>query len=125
MKKLIAIALVLVMCLSLLPAAFAEDDLIKVGIINLDPSESGYRQANVKDLTDTFTKENGYDATFVTAPTADKQLEAAKGFITAEVKYILVSAAETTGGDDVLEEAKEAGIKGVLFARMIDCDARL
>ena len=72
MKKIIAIALVLVFCLSLIPAAFAADDLIKVGIINLDPSESGYRQANVKDLTDTFTKENGYDATFVTAPTADK-----------------------------------------------------
>ncbi|MBR5094539.1 MAG: sugar ABC transporter substrate-binding protein, partial [Oscillospiraceae bacterium] len=81
----------------------ADSGLIKVGIINLDPAESGYRQANVKDLTDTFTKENGYDATFVTAPTADKQLEAAKGFITAQVKYILVSAAETTGWDEVLE----------------------
>ena len=105
------------------PAAAAEP--IKVGIINLDPSESGYRQANVKDLTDTFTAENGYDATFVTAPTADKQLEAAKGFITAEVKYILVSAAETTGWDEVLEEAKEAGIKVFLFDRMIDCDPSL
>ena len=105
------------------PAAPAE--LVKVGIINLDPSESGYRQANVKDLTDTFTKANGYDATFVTAPTADKQLEAAKGFITAEVKYILVSAAETTGWDEVLEEAQEAGIKVFLFDRMIDCDPSL
>ncbi len=105
------------------PAPAAE--LIKVGIINLDPSESGYRQANVKDLNDTFTKENGYDATFVTAPTADKQLEAAKGFITAEVKYILVSAAETTGWDEVLEEAQEAGIKVFLFDRMIDCDPSL
>ena len=107
------------------PAAEPAAELIKVGIINLDPSESGYRQANVKDLTDTFTKENGYDATFVTAPTADKQLEAAKGFITAEVKYILVSAAETTGWDEVLEEAQEAGIKVFLFDRMIDCDPSL
>ena len=103
----------------------ADSGLIKVGIINLDPSESGYREANVKNLTDTFTKENGYDATFVTAPTADKQLEAAKGFITAQVKYILVSAAETTGWDEVLKEAKEAGIKVFLFDRMIDCDPSL
>ena len=99
-RKMIALLLALVMVFALAAcgqkkAESADSGLIKVGIINLDPSESGYRQANVKDLNDTFTKENGYDATFVTAPTADKQLEAAKGFITAQVKYILVSAAET------------------------------
>ena len=134
MRKLIALLLALVMVFALAacgqktaePAAEpAGDGLIKVGIINLDPAESGYRQANVKDLTDTFTKENGYDATFVTAPTADKQLEAAKGFITNQVKYILVSAAETTGWDEVLAEAKEAGIQVFLFDRMIDCDPSL
>ena len=106
-------------------APAAEAELIPVGIINLDPAESGYREANVKNLTDTFTEANGYKATFVTAPTADKQLEAAKGFITAQVKYILVSAAETTGWDEVLEEAQEAGIQVFLFDRMIDCDPSL
>ena len=43
MKKLIAIALVLMLCLAIMPMAFA-DDLIPVGIINLDPAESGYRE---------------------------------------------------------------------------------
>ena len=119
MKKLLALVIALVMILSV---SLALADGIKVGIINLDPAESGYRQANVKNLTDTFTAENGYDATFVTAPTADKQLEAARSFITAEVSYILVSAAETTGWDEVLEEAKEAGIKVFLFDRMIETD---
>ncbi|MBR0445059.1 MAG: substrate-binding domain-containing protein [Clostridia bacterium] len=131
-RKLIALALALVMIFALAacsqktaaPAA-AGSGLIKVGIINLDPSESGYRQANVKNLQDTFTKENGYDATFVTAPTADKQLEAARGFITAGVKYIMVSAAEVTGWDEVLKEAKEAGITVLLFDRMIECDPSL
>ena len=122
MKKLIALVLAVAMLLSV-TAAMA--DGIKVGIINLDPSESGYREANVKDLNATFTAENGYDATFVTAPTADKQLEAAKGFITAGVKYILVSAAETTGWDDVLQEAKDNGIGVFLFDRMIECDPEL
>jgi simple sugar transport system substrate-binding protein len=97
-------------------------DGIKVGIINLDPAESGYREANVKSLNDTFTAENGYDAKFATAPTADKQLEAAKGFITEGVKYILVSAAETTGWDEVLTAAQENGIGVFLFDRMIDVD---
>lgn len=31
-------------------------DLIKVGIINNDPNESGYRTANDKDMKNMFTK---------------------------------------------------------------------
>ena len=122
MKKILALVIALVMVLC---AASALADGIKVGIINLDPSESGYREANVKDLNETFTAENGYDAKFATAPTADKQLEAAKGFITDGVKYILVSAAETTGWDEVLQEAKDNGIGVFLFDRLIDCDSDL
>ena len=101
------------------------DGLIKVGIINNDPNESGYRTANDRDMKATFTAENGYDASFATAPTADKQLEAANTFITEGVDYILVSAAETTGWDETLEAAKEAGIGVFLFDRMIDCDPSL
>ena len=40
------------------PAA-DDGDLIKVGIINNDPNESGYRTANDKDMKATFTEENG------------------------------------------------------------------
>ena len=119
MKKLFALLLALAMIIG---CASALADGIKVGVINLDPAESGYRQANVKNLTDTFTAENGYDATFITAPTADKQLDAFRSFITAGVDYILVSAAETTGWDKVLEDAKAAGIDVFLFDRMIETD---
>ncbi len=122
MKKFAALFLSLMLMLILCSTAVVAEDLIKVGIINLDPAESGYRQANVKNLTDTFTVENGYDATFVTAPTADKQLDAFRSFITAGVDYILVSAADTTGWDKVLQDAKEAGIDVFLFDRMIDTD---
>ena len=122
MKKVfvLIVALLLVLCAS---AAMA--DGIKVGIINLDPAESGYREANVKNLQDVFTAENGYDATFVTAPTADKQLEAFRSLITADVDAILVSAAETTGWDEALQEAQEAGIAVYLFDRLIECDPSL
>ncbi len=122
MKKLFVLLLALVMICA---ATAALADGIKVGIINLDPSESGYREANVRNLNETFTAENGYDATFVTAPTADKQLDAFRTFINADVQYILVSAAETTGWDEVLEEAQDAGIRVFLFDRMIECDPSL
>ena len=122
MKKILALVIALVMVLC---SAAALADGIKVGIINLDPAESGYREANVKDMQDTFTAENGYDATFVTAPTADKQLDAARGFIADGVQYILVSAADADGWDEVLQEAKDAGIKVFLFDRMINCSPDL
>ena len=34
---------------------------IKVGVVNNPPSESGYREANVKDMETVFSKENGYE----------------------------------------------------------------
>ena len=37
------------------PAAESSGELIKVGIINNDPNESGYRTANDKDLKEMFT----------------------------------------------------------------------
>ncbi len=129
-KKLLAIiAAIVVIVVALLiwqPWKTSEKGgAIKVGIINLDPAESGYRQANVNDMKATFTKENGYDATFVTAPTADKQLDAARGFITDKVKYILVSAADADGWDEVLKEAKAAGIGVFLFDRMVNASPDL
>ena len=122
MKKIVALVLALVMVLC---TAAALADGIKVGIINLDPAESGYREANVKDMKDTFTAENGYEATFATATTSDKQLDAARGFIADGVKYILVSAADADGWDEVLQEAKDAGIGVFLFDRMVNADPSL
>ncbi len=122
MKKILALVIALVMVLC---TAAALADGIKVGIINLDPAESGYREANVKDMTETFTAENGYDATFTTAPTADKQLDAARGYIADGVKYILVSAADQDGWDEVLQEAKDAGIGVFLFDRMVNASPDL
>ncbi len=101
------------------------EKLIKVGIINNDPNESGYRTANVKDLQNTFTKENGYDVSFAYSLKNDEQIAAAQNFITDEVDYLLLSAADTAGWDSVLKDAKEAGIKVILFDRTIDADPSL
>jgi simple sugar transport system substrate-binding protein len=96
--------------------------LIKVGIINNPPSESGYREANVKDFETVFTEANGYEAKTAYSLNNDEQLNAAQQFITDGVDYLLISAAATTGWDSILADAKEAGIKVFLFDRKIDTD---
>ena len=126
MKKILTALLLVVMVLT---AAGCGDktssDLIKVGIVNNPPSESGYRAANVKDFERVFTKENGYEAkTYYSKILAD-QISAAKQFITDGVDYLLISAADVKGWDEVLSSAKEAGVGVLLFDRMIDCDPDL
>lgn len=100
-------------------------DLIKVGIINNDPNESGYRTANDADLKAMFTKENGYDASFAYSLKNDEQIQAAQQFIADDVDYLLLSAADTAGWDGVLKDAQAAGIHVILFDRTIDADDSL
>jgi simple sugar transport system substrate-binding protein len=103
------------------PAPAASEKIV-VGIVNNPPSESGYREANVKDFEKVFSAENGYEAKTFYSLQNDEQLNAAQQFITEGVDYLLISAAATTGWDSVLASAKEAGIKVFLFDRMIDTD---
>ena len=125
MKKLLALALALCMVLSIACFASANDDLIKVGIINNDPTESGYRAANVADMEATFCEENGFEAQFFYSLKNEEQIAQAKKFIADEVDYLLLSAAATTGWDSVLKEAEEAGVTVILFDRTIDADESL
>ena len=101
------------------PAA-SDGELIRVGIINNDPNESGYRTANDADMKAMFTKENGYDASFAYSLKNDEQITAAQKFIQDEVDYLLLSAADTSGWDSVLKDAQDAGIGVILFDRTID-----
>ena len=143
MKKFLALILILALVLSLAACGGkkveatdppAGDDaattepasgVIKVGIVNNPPSESGYREANVKDFESVFSAANGYEAKTFYSLKNDEQLSAAQQFITDGVAYLLISAAETTGWDSVLKAAQEAGIKVFLFDRMIECDESL
>ena len=125
MKKLLALLLALAMVLSIATCAVAEAKTITVGIVNNPPSESGYREANVKDFETVFTAENGYNAKVFYSLKNDEQLSAAQQFITDGVDYLLISAAETTGWDSVLKAAQDAGVRVFLFDRMIDCDESL
>ncbi len=143
-KKLLAVLMVMVMAFALTACGSSSDnkssdngssssadsgsssgDLIKVGIINNDPNESGYRTANDKDLKDKFTQANGYDASFAYSLKNDEQQASAKKFIEDGVDYLLLSAADTAGWDSVLKQAQDAGTKVILFDRTIDADPSL
>ena len=103
----------------------SDGGMIKVGIINNDPNESGYRTANDADLKAMFTEENGYDASFAYSLKNDEQITAAQKFIQDGVDYLLLSAADTSGWDSVLKDAQDAGTQVILFDRTIDADESL
>ena len=125
-RKVLSILCVLAM-LVLIPAVmFAAPKtgaLIKVGIVNLPPEESGYRQANVEDMNNVFSKANGYDAKQTNTGDNAEQIAAAQGYIRDGVDYLLISAANASGWDNVLKSAKSAGVTVFLFDRLIQTDA--
>ncbi len=139
MKKLLVVLVCLIMVMSLIacsatpaPASAsasassaAPAKVVKVGIVNNPPSESGYRAANVADFEKVFTEANGYKVSTVYSLKNDEQLNAASQFVTDGVDYLLISAAATDGWDAVLKKAKEAGIKVFLFDRMMNADESL
>ena len=126
-RSLLLVGLLVVTCLFVMTACGKDDGdgKIKIGVVNNPPSESGYREANVKDMEKVFSAANGYELKTFYSDKNDDQLQAAKGFITDGVDYLLISAAETTGWDDVLKEAKDAGVKVYIFDRKIAVDESL
>ncbi len=107
------------------PSAETAAKVIKIGIVNNPPSESGYRAANVADFEKVFTEAKGYKVSTFYSLKNDEQLNSASQFITDGVDYLLISAAATDGWDAVLKKAKEAGIKVFLFDRMMKADESL
>jgi len=97
--------------------------MIKVGIVNLPPEESGYRQANVEDFNNVFSKANGYEARQTNTADNSEQIAAAQGYIRDGVDVLLISAANASGWDNVLQSAKSAGVTVYLFDRLIQTNA--
>ena len=106
-------------------APAADGELIKVGIINNDPNESGYRTANDKDLQEMFCESNVYEADFQYSKKNDEQITFAQNMLTKGIDYLLISAADTAGWDGVLQNAQAAGTEVILFDRVIDADESL
>jgi simple sugar transport system substrate-binding protein len=88
-------------------------------------SESGWRSANTDDIKATAEK-YGVDLKFTSAEGDQaKQIASIKTFITQGVDLIAFSPVVETGYDQVLNEAKSAGIPVVLSDRAVEADAGL
>lgn len=113
----------LILVLMVMATAMVSAQSIKVGIVNLPPEESGYRQANVEDMNNVFSKANGFDARQTNTADNSEQIAAAQGYIRDGVNYLLISAANASGWDNVLQSAKKAGVTVFLFDRLIQTSA--
>lgn len=94
-------------------------DLITVGFAQTG-AESGWRSANTDAMNAAFSEENGFNLIFNAAdndPAA--QIQAVRGFINQGVDAIVIAPVVEDGWDDVLQEAKDAGIPVILEDRTV------
>jgi len=95
------------------------DELITVGFAQTG-SESGWRSANTESLKEALSEENGFELIFNAADNKQEaQIAAVRSFINQGVDAIVIAPITVDGWDDVLTEAKDAGIPVILEDRTV------
>ncbi|MCD5345156.1 ABC transporter substrate-binding protein [Agromyces sp. H3Y2-19a] len=104
-------------------AEAGDDDLTTVGFVAVGP-EGAWREANEKNIQETFTKDAGFDLKYAPATNLDQksQIDAFTSFVDEGVDVILLSATEASGWEDSLSRAQEAEIPVILLDRGIEPD---
>lgn len=126
MRKGFALLLVLVLLLGLTGCAGKqetekEDSSIVVGFSQLG-AESSWRIANTASM-EQAALDAGYGLMMENAnQKQEKQIDAIRSFIAYQVDVIVFSPIVETGWDNVLTEAKQAGIPVILMDRMIETE---
>lgn len=96
-----------------------EEKLIDVGIIQVG-AESDWRIANTESMKAEFTEEKGYRLLFEDArQKQENQIMAMRKFIQQQMDYIILMPISEYGWEQVLQDAKEAGIPVILVDRMV------
>ncbi|SFR70333.1 monosaccharide ABC transporter substrate-binding protein, CUT2 family [Agromyces sp. CF514] len=98
-------------------------ELTTVGFVAVGP-EGAWREANEKNVQETFTEDAGFELKYAPATNLDQksQIDAFTSFVDEGVDVILLSATEASGWEDSLERAQEAEIPVILLDRGIDPD---
>jgi galactofuranose transport system substrate-binding protein len=97
---------------------------VKVGFAQTG-SESGWRTANTVSMKDAFSSGNGFDLSFADAQNKqENQIASIRSFITRGVDAIVFAPVVETGWNDVLKQAKQAGIPVILEDRGVDASAQ-
>ena len=119
---LLACCLLLCGCGSPAPAPEPVQPLIRVGFSQVG-SESDWRIANTESMTRSLSEKNGFELLFDNAKQKqENQLLAIRNFIQQGVDYIVVAPISEFGWDNVLMEAKEAGIPVIIMDRQIQVE---
>ena len=124
MRKRIALLMCLILLLCLSGCAGKQEQAgnnasIVVGFSQLG-AESSWRIANTESM-EQAAKEAGYGLMMENAnQKQEKQIDAIRSFIAYRVDVIVFSPIVETGWDNVLKEAKQAGIPVILMDRMIE-----
>ena len=104
-------------------ASAGDGDLTTVGFVAVGP-EGAWREANEKNIQETFTEDAGFELKYAPATNLDQksQIDAFTSFVDEGVDVILLSATEASGWEDSLERAQEAEIPVILLDRGIEPD---
>ena len=120
MKYALAGLLGLAGCVALAASAFA----VTIGFSQVG-DEGDWRPAFSKDMQERAKKE-GIDLKFADAQgKEEEQLKAVRAFIAQKVDAIIIAPVVVTGWDQVLEEAKKAGIPVFLADRDVDVERQV
>ena len=123
MRRMIALLCAVLLLFSTLAgcsdAKNNKKDLIVVGFSQLG-SESDWRAANTASMIQAFSEENGYELLYENAmQKQENQLAAVRNFILQGVDIIVLAPVSETGWDNVLMEAKQAGIPVIIVDREV------
>ena len=117
MKKLLALALALVMVLGA-ASAFAD---YKVAFSQIG-QESDWRTANTDSIKAAIENHEGWELIYDDAQQKqENQIKALRNFITQGVDCIVLTCIVDSGWEEVLKEVNEAEIPLILVDRMPDC----
>ena len=95
------------------------DEVITVGFAQTG-AESGWRSANTESMKEAFSSDNGFELVFNAADNdTAAQIAAVRDFINQGVDAIVIAPIVEDGWDDVLQEAKDAGIPVILEDRTV------
>ncbi|PRI12309.1 ABC transporter substrate-binding protein [Leucobacter massiliensis] len=99
------------------------EDTVNIGFVAVGP-EGGWREANEKNIQETFSADEGYNLKYAPATNLDQksQIDAFTSFVDEGVDVILLSATEATGWEESLKRAQEAEIPVILLDRGIEPD---
>ena len=118
MKKLLALALALIMVLAAVPALA---DSYKIAFSQIG-QESDWRTANTDSINKWVGEHEGWEYIYDDAQQKqENQIKALRNFITQGVDVILFTGVVSTGWEEVLKEVNDEGIPLILVDRLPDC----